>query len=155
MLPSITTRRASTTVQLYDGQSFAIGGLVKNNVSETMRRFPGLGDLPVFGALFRSSEFQNDVSELLIIVTPRLVKPLTALPLLPTDTFVPPDRTEFFLHGKMEGSAAAPAKVNPVNPVNPATPPQSQDPLPPRVSGPYPATGAPTAVPGRAANGGS
>ena len=166
VLPSITTRRASTTVQLYDGQSFAIGGLVKNNVSETMRRFPGLGDLPVFGALFRSSEFQNDVSELLIIVTPRLVKPLTALPLLPTDTFVPPDRTEFFLHGKMEGSAAAPAKVNPantivpVNPVNPitpvipATPPQSQEPLPPRVSWPYSATSAPTAVPGRAVNGG-
>ncbi len=107
VLPSITTRRASTTVQLLDGQSFAIGGLVKNNVTETIRRFPGLGDVPVLGALFRSSEFQNDVSELLIIVTPRLVKPLSALPELPTDNFVAPTRTEFLLEGKIEGKAPA------------------------------------------------
>ena len=103
VLPSVTTRRASTTVQLFDGQSFAIGGLVRNNVTETIRRFPGLGEIPVFGALFRSSEFQNDVSELLIIVTPRLVKPLTAVPPLPTDTFTPPSRTEFLLHGQLLG----------------------------------------------------
>lgn len=103
VLPSVTTRRASTTVQLFDGQSFAIGGLVRNNVSESIRRFPGLGDLPVFGALFRSSEFQNDVSELLIIVTPRIVKPLNAQPPLPTDRFTPPGRGEFFLHGQLEG----------------------------------------------------
>ena len=108
VLPSITTRRVSTTVQLFDGQSFAIGGLVRNNVTETIRRFPGLGDVPVLGALFRSSEFQNDASELLIIVTPRLVKPLTAVPALPTDKFSAPTRTEFLLHGQLEG--AVPSK---------------------------------------------
>lgn len=104
VLPSVTTRRASTTVQLHDGQSFAIGGLVRNNVTETIRRFPGLGDIPVLGALFRSSEFQNDVSELLIIVTPRLVKPLNAVPPLPTDKFTPPGRAEFLLHGQLLGT---------------------------------------------------
>ena len=107
VLPSVTTRRVSTTVQLFDGQSFAIGGLVRNNVTETIRRFPGLGEIPVFGALFRSSEFQNDVSELLIIVTPRLVKPLTAMPPLPTDSFIPPSRTEFLLHGQLLGKPKA------------------------------------------------
>ena len=110
VLPSVTTRRASTTVQLFDGQSFAIGGLVRNNVTETIRRFPGLGEVPVLGALFRSSEFQNDVSELLIIVTPRLVKPLTALPPLPTDKFTPPTRTEFLLHGQLLGQAPGSAQ---------------------------------------------
>ena len=114
VLPSITTRRASTTVQLADGQSFAIGGLVRNNVTETIRRFPGLGEMPVLGALFRSSEFQNDVSELLIIVTPRLVKPLAAVPVLPTDGFVPPTRSEFLLGGQMEGRGARnPGTVQP------------------------------------------
>ncbi|MFM1991885.1 MAG: hypothetical protein RJA99_4842 [Pseudomonadota bacterium] len=104
ILPSFTTRRAQTTVQLRDGQSFAIAGLIKNNVSQTIKRFPVLGDVPVLGALFRSSEFQTDRSELMFIVTPRLVKPVAADIALPTDNFVPPSRTEFFLGGRMEGS---------------------------------------------------
>lgn len=104
ILPSFTTRRAQTTVQLRDGQSFAIAGLIKNNVSQTIKRFPVLGDVPVLGALFRSSEFQTDRSELMFIVTPRLVKPVAADIALPTDHFVPPSRTEFFLGGRMEGS---------------------------------------------------
>lgn len=122
ILPSITTRRASTTVQLSDGQSFAIGGLVRNNVTETIRRFPGLGEIPVLGALFRSSEFQNDVSELLIIVTPRLVKPLVAVPTLPTDNFVPPNRTEFLLGGQLEGKAGAATKPSPASTVGNGSP---------------------------------
>jgi pilus assembly protein CpaC len=105
ILPTITTRRASTTVQLRDGQSLAIGGLIKNNVTETIRALPILGELPIIGALFRSSEFQNDKTELLFVITPRLVKPLPPDYKLPTDNFIEPSRSEFFLGGKLEGSA--------------------------------------------------
>jgi len=105
VLPSFTVRRASTTVQLNDGQSFAIAGLIKNNVTETVRAFPILGELPIIGALFRSSEFQSDKTELVFVVTPRLVKPLPPNYALPTDSFVEPSRPGFFLGGKMEGQA--------------------------------------------------
>lgn len=104
VLPSITTRRASTTVQLHDGQSFAIGGLIKNNINETVKAFPILGEIPILGALFRSSDFQNDRTELVFVITPRLVKPLPPDYSLPTDGFIAPTRAEFFLQGKMEGS---------------------------------------------------
>ena len=107
VLPSMTMRRAQTTVQLMDGQSIAIAGLIKNNVSETLRRFPVLGEIPILGALFRSSEFQTDRSELMFVITPRLVKPLPATYSLPTDSFVPPSRTEFFVHGQLEGTSAS------------------------------------------------
>lgn len=107
LLPTITTRRASTTVQLYDGQTFAIGGLIKSNVTEALKRFPGLGEIPVIGALFRSTEFQNERSELLFIITPRLVKPLEGNVALPTDRFVPPTPGELMLEGRMEGTPPA------------------------------------------------
>lgn len=106
ILPTITTRRASTTVQLRDGETFAIGGLIKNNVTESIKALPMLGELPVLGALFRSSEFQTDRSELMFIVTPRLVRPLPPNYALPTDSFVPPTRADFLLNGRLEGSAA-------------------------------------------------
>lgn len=122
ILPSFTVRRAQTTVQLNDGQSFAIAGLIKNNVTETMKRLPGLGEIPVLGALFRSNEFQTDQTELMFVVTPRLVKPLPAKHALPTDAFVPPTRGEFFLEGQMEGSA--------VTEESPASPPERKQPAP-------------------------
>jgi pilus assembly protein CpaC len=108
VLPSFTTRRASTTVQLYDGQSFAIGGLIKNNVTTNIKAFPGLGEIPVLGALFRSSDFQSDRTELVFIVTPHLAQPLPPDHKLPTDDYTPPNRFDFFLRGKMEGRAPAP-----------------------------------------------
>jgi len=108
LLPSITTRRASTTVQLRDGESFAIGGLVKSNVTETIKAFPLLGELPVLGALFRSTAFQTDKSELLFVVTPRLAKVLPPDYALPTDAYIQPTRTEFFMNGQLEGRAPAP-----------------------------------------------
>jgi len=105
ILPSFTTRRAETTVQLMDGQSFAIAGLMKNNMGAAVKRFPVLGEVPILGALFRSSEFQTERSELMFVVTARLVKPLPAGQLtLPTDNFVAPSRAEFFLNGQLEGS---------------------------------------------------
>ena len=105
VLPTISTRRASTTVQLMDGQSFAIGGLIKNNVTETVTGFPFLSEIPILGTLFRSSEFINDRSELMFLVTPRLVKPLSQTVALPTDRFVPPTRSEFLFEGKLEGKS--------------------------------------------------
>jgi pilus assembly protein CpaC len=119
ILPTITTRRASTTVQLRDGESFAIGGLIKHNVTEAVKAMPGVGEMPVLGALFRSTEFQTDRSELLFIVTPRLVKPLPPNAPLPTDNFVEPTRLERLIDGRVV-SATPPAKPAPAAPVPPA-----------------------------------
>ncbi|RZT05819.1 pilus assembly protein CpaC [Duganella sp. CF402] len=103
VLPLITTRRASTTVELYDGQSFAIGGLIKNSQSTSINGLPLLGELPVLGALFRSTDFQQDRTELLFVVTPHLVQPLPANYKLPTDSVTTPSRARLFLGGQMEG----------------------------------------------------
>ncbi len=104
VIPSITTRRVATTIELADGQSFAIAGLLREETRETIKKFPLLGDIPILGALFRSSEYQNQESELVVIVTPHLVKPLNmAKQTLPTDQFVEPDDFEFYLLGAMEG----------------------------------------------------
>lgn len=74
-LPALTTRRAETTVELGSGQSFSIAGLLQNTSNDVVRKMPGLGDIPVLGQLFRSKDFQKRESELVIIVTPYLVKP--------------------------------------------------------------------------------
>jgi pilus assembly protein CpaC len=110
VLPSISTRRASTTIQLHDGQTFAIGGLIKSNVAATVARFPMLGEIPVLGALFRSSDFRRDRTELMFVVTPHLVKPLEPGYALPTDSYVEPTRAEVLLNGRIEGRSAEPAK---------------------------------------------
>ncbi|WP_280155676.1 pilus assembly protein N-terminal domain-containing protein [Piscinibacter sp. XHJ-5] len=107
VLPSFTSRMAETTVQLMDGQSFAIGGLIKNNTTTNIKAFPFLGEVPVLGALFRSTEFQTDRSELVFVITPRLVKPLPSDYRLPTDNYVPPTRRELILEGKSEGRLPA------------------------------------------------
>jgi pilus assembly protein CpaC len=112
ILPLINTRKAETTVQLNDGQSFAIGGLIKSNVTQNVKAFPILGEIPILGALFRSSDFETDKSELVFVVTPHLVKPLPPDYPLPTDSFTEPSRSEFFLEGKMEGTRH-PAAQNP------------------------------------------
>jgi pilus assembly protein CpaC len=118
LLPSITTRRASTTVQLRDGESFAIGGLVKSNVTQTIKAFPILGELPILGALFRSTAFQTDKSELLFVVTPRLARVLPPDYALPTDSYIPPTRSEYFWNGQLEGKPPEhmPAPASPAQP---------------------------------------
>jgi pilus assembly protein CpaC len=105
VLPSLTSRSIDTVVQLRDGQSFAVAGLIRNNVTETLSRFPILGEVPIFGALFRSTEFQKDQTELIFIVTPRLVKPAAALP-APTDYHGEPGRAAITLLGRAEGKPA-------------------------------------------------
>jgi pilus assembly protein CpaC len=90
-IPALTTRRAETTIELASGQSFAIGGLLDNNQSQTIDKYPFLGDIPVLGALFRSTNFQNNQTELVIIITPYIVHPTEQENLaLPTDGFAPP-----------------------------------------------------------------
>ena len=121
LLPSITTRRASTTVQLRDGESFAIGGLVKSNVTQTIKAFPILGELPILGALFRSTAFQTEKSELLFVITPRLAKILPPNYALPTDAYIQPTRHEYFLNGQMEGPAPIATPI--ADPVPTPTPP--------------------------------
>ncbi len=105
ILPAFTSRKASTTVQLLDGQSFAIGGLIRNNTTANIKAFPILGEIPIIGALFRSTDFQNDKTELIFVVTPHLVKPLPSKGYeLPTDRHVDPSRTDIFLKGTLEGT---------------------------------------------------
>lgn len=119
VLPSFTVRRASTTVQLRDGQTLAIAGLMQNNLNEVIRAIPVLGEIPVLGALFRSADYQNDRSELVFLVTPRLAKPLPPGYKLPTDGLKEPSRVEFFLEGKLEG---APDTAPPAAPPPAGTP---------------------------------
>ena len=103
VIPAFSTRRATTTVELGDGQSFAIAGLLQDRTSELVDSYPMLGNVPVLGGLFRSSSFQKDETELVMIVTPRIVKPLPAGPHpLPTDHFIEPSAFEFYLLGRLE-----------------------------------------------------
>ncbi|HTD04523.1 type II and III secretion system protein family protein [Undibacterium sp.] len=119
ILPLITTRRAATTVQLNDGQSFAIGGLIKNNTTTNVAALPILGEIPVLGALFRSTAFQQDKTELLFVITPHLVQPLPPNYSLPTDGVTNPSRGELFLMGRMEGKPASPPAQAANQPVTP------------------------------------
>jgi len=92
-------------IELADGQSFAIAGLLRDDVREVVDKYPLLGDIPILGALFRSTSFQKNESELVIIVTAHLVKPLDLKKqTLPTDQYVEPNDFEFYLLGATEGS---------------------------------------------------
>lgn len=104
ILPLVTTRRASTTVQLYDGQSFAIGGLIRNNLVTSLKGLPLLGEVPILGALFRSTDYQQDRTELVFVITAHLVKPLPpAGYALPTDKVGVPSRAAVMLGGRVDG----------------------------------------------------
>ena len=99
-------------MQLYDGQSFVIGGLIKNNLVTNLKGLPVLGEVPVLGALFRSTDFQQDRTELVFVITARLVKPLTATGYaLPTDGVDAPSRAALMLGGRLESTTKPPAPV--------------------------------------------
>jgi pilus assembly protein CpaC len=103
-VPPLIVRRASTTVELRDGQSFVIGGLLQSNGQNAISQLPWLGDIPVLGALFRSASYQKNETDLAIIVTPRLVRPsrpgdVVATPL---DNSLPVNDIDLFLMGKIE-----------------------------------------------------
>ncbi|MBJ6127474.1 type II and III secretion system protein family protein [Microvirga splendida] len=103
-IPSFITRRASTSIEVRDGQSFAMAGLLQTTHTKNQEQLPWLGQLPVVGALFRSSGFQEQETDLVIIVTPRLVKPAKpGQPLrTPLDGTKPSNDLEFFLMGSLE-----------------------------------------------------
>ncbi len=108
-IPGLAVRRAETTVELASGQSFAIAGLFQNNSSNQIQRFPWLGDIPILGALFRSTSFQHNESELVIIVTPYIVQPVAQASELhlPTDGVVLATDFERILLGRMTAHSAA------------------------------------------------
>jgi len=105
-IPSLIVRRAHTTVELRDGQSFAIAGLLQSTHSKTLSQLPWVGDVPVLGALFRSSSFQKEQTELVIIITPHLVEPAAPHQKLasPLDSINPANDIDLFLFGKVDVS---------------------------------------------------
>jgi len=101
-IPGLTVRRVETTVEMASGQSFAIGGLLQNNIRDMVSQIPGLGKIPILGKLFSSSDYQNNKSELVVIVTPYLVKPTDSTQLAtPLESLRPNTDIEYILHDKI------------------------------------------------------
>lgn len=110
VVPSLTRRNATGTVELADGQTIALAGLFSDNVRSLATRFPGLGSVPILGALFRSQDFLKGNTELVILVTPRLARPVDPKRLeLPTDRYREPTDWDFFMLGRLDSSEAKPA----------------------------------------------
>lgn len=104
LVPSLSKRSAQSTVELGNGQTIAIAGLIEDNASDSVSIFPGLGEIPVLGALFRSQRFRSGETELVILVTPHLARPVDARAVrLPTERFVAPNDFEFYMLGKTKG----------------------------------------------------
>ena len=142
-IPGLQTRRAKTVVEIRDGESFALAGLLRKDFSDTIRQVPLLGSIPIIGSLFRSTGFQNDQTELVIIVTPHLVRPVPATALkVPTDRAGPPNEADLLINGRTD--TGVPPSAAPF--VQPA-------PLPPPPAVVVPVGGA--AVSGAATTGGT
>jgi pilus assembly protein CpaC len=104
VVPALRVRRMSTHVEVKDGQTFAIAGLLYDNSRALVNKFPILGSIPILGTLFRSSQFQKAQTELVVLVTPHIVKPMAqGTAKLPTDVYVDPSNVEFYLFGCTEG----------------------------------------------------
>jgi pilus assembly protein CpaC len=114
-IPGLSTRRAKTTIELRDGQSFAIAGLLQEDYQNALSGIPWLSDIPILGLLFRSTGFQRNETELVILVTPRLVKPAQSMAELatPIDRLVLPTDAELFLFGQTEGESSGTEPVPP------------------------------------------
>jgi pilus assembly protein CpaC len=104
LVPSLSKRSASATVELMDGQTMGIAGLISEDLREAVNKFPGLGSIPILGNLFRSQQFVKGETELVILVTPRLARPMPKERIrLPTDDFIEPNAKDFYLLGRLEG----------------------------------------------------
>jgi pilus assembly protein CpaC len=112
VIPTLITRKAETTLEVKSGQTFAMAGLLQNKTESVNSRVPGLGDLPVLGALFRSVRYQKNETELVILVTASLVEPmsLAEMPPYPGILHSDPNDWEFYLEGRLEGKE--PAKIH-------------------------------------------
>ncbi|UTP38826.1 type II and III secretion system protein family protein [Phenylobacterium sp. LH3H17] len=106
-IPGLKVRRARTTIELRDGESFTIAGLLKDEYRSDIRQYPFIGDLPVIGALFRSSGYQKNQTELVLVVTPHLATPTRGRAATPADRFVPPSDFELFVFGAQRASLKA------------------------------------------------
>lgn len=151
-VPTINTRRAETTVELGSGQSFMIAGLLKNSTSNTVQKLPGAGDVPILGALFRSTGFKRGETELVIVVTPYLVNPVDANDIkLPTDGYQAPNDVQR-IFGNMESDGRSgrdrpkPKEVPASQAVTPPAP-KVGDATPAGSDAPALASAAPDAVP--------
>ena len=150
LIPALRTRRAKTGVELRDGQSFALAGLLDNSETQSMSKIPGIGDIPILGNLFRSKSFQKNETELMFIVTAQMVQPVNRddLPRIPN--------VESLKNGSLlgiepkSGDLKGPSgfMINSTGSQNGPTTPATQPVVPPKVDGP---TAAPAAAP--AANG--
>ena len=117
IIPALATRRAETTVELGSGQSFAIGGLLSSDIENRVSKYPGLGDIPILGTLFRSQRFRSNETELVILVTPYLVRPVDE-PVLaaPTDGYRAPSDIERILEGRLHSARLNPGRGGPIGP---------------------------------------
>lgn len=111
-IPSLTTRRAQTVVELAPGESFMIAGLISDKMSSTIEQVPGVSEIPIFSALFRSSAYQREETELVLAVTPYMVDPLAAGDVkLPTDNFRPASVMESFFYGALGSMSGDASKI--------------------------------------------
>jgi pilus assembly protein CpaC len=102
-ISALKKRSANSTVEVRSGETIALAGLINETLRENVEKFPGLGELPILGMLFRSQEFIKGQSELVIFVTPRLARAFDpSLVKLPTDSFVEPSDQEFYLMGRLK-----------------------------------------------------
>jgi pilus assembly protein CpaC len=123
-VPGLRVRRMSTQVEVKDGQTFSIAGLISDSHRDVINKFPIIGDIPVLGTLFRSSSYQKNETELVVLVIPHLVKPLPpGTAKLPTDKYVEPNEVEKYFLGYLQGD---PKRLNPP----PPTPTPTAAPLP-------------------------
>jgi pilus assembly protein CpaC len=131
-VPGLQTRRASTTLELRDGESFALAGLIRKDFTTTVRQVPLLGSIPIIGSLFRSSGFTKGETELVIVVTPRIVQPVKADRIqLPTDRVENPSEGELFLMGRTDKAVG----INPLDPNE--APPESSTSMTTKKGGDY------------------
>jgi pilus assembly protein CpaC len=123
VVPGLTERHSDTTVRLRDGESFAIAGLLSDQVRSTVDKFPGLGDLPILGTLFRSTSYKRQETELLVVVTAHLVRPTGERPVMPgEDTLTDPGDLELFLLGSIESKEGRDDKLRPRTKTKPQGP---------------------------------
>jgi pilus assembly protein CpaC len=116
VIPSLTERSATGVVELSDGQTIGLAGMLHETTRSLVTKFPGLGSIPVLGALFRSQSYQKGETELVILVTPRLARPLPPGKVrMPTDSYVEPTDTDFFFRGHLEHNGPKTSAAPPSN----------------------------------------
>ncbi len=114
IIPGLTKRNAASSMELGDGQTLGIAGLISDRVRSNISKFPGLGEIPILGQLFTSQQYLKDETELMIFVTPHLTKPMDPKAIrLPTDQYIDPSDTEYFLKGQVEGKSSEIPSIDP------------------------------------------